>query len=216
MSVPEHTAGTTPEQNRGQVRSDGNTAPTSNSDPTAPTPRADRRAKRLAEAFAREPELVLACLQAAPRGSAQDARVVLAAARAALRQQPRYADLQYHASHAAIACGEYDTAAALLTGALQVNPGYKDALILAARVALLRGKVSAARSYLLTAISQGAVYPDVYVLLGDVWRQEKDFTRARAAYERALELNPNLAPASAALTRLLSETTGEVSDELPA
>lgn len=161
------------------------------------------RARQLAEAFAREPELISACLEGAgPNQPPAQAQAVLAAARLALTSRPDYADLHYHAGYAAVAAVEYETAAELLDGALRLNPDYKDALILAAHVALLRKQHGPAKALLQSALSKGADYPDVHLRLGDACRAEGNWPEARAAYERALALNADLSAARAALATL--------------
>lgn len=175
------------------------------------------RTRQLAEAFAREPELISACLEgASPEQQSTRAQHVLAAARLALTSRPGYADLHYHAGHAALAANEYETAAELLDGALRLNPDYKDALILAAHVALLRAQHGSAKKLLLSALSKGADYPDVHLRLGDACRAEGDWRQARAAYERALSLNANLSAARVALAALPPAGTSGKNDELSA
>jgi tetratricopeptide (TPR) repeat protein len=171
---------------------------------------------RLGAVFSQEPELISACLQGLEQQPPEWTRLVLGAAELALAGQPGYADLYYHASRAALAAGEHETAARLLEQALRVNPGYHDALVLAARVDWQRGQTPAARKHLEAAVRSGADYPDVHVLLGNMYRQEGDWLHARQSYQRALALNAGLPEARAALAELPPTQRGRESHELPA
>jgi tetratricopeptide (TPR) repeat protein len=171
---------------------------------------------RLSAAFAAEPELISACLEGPQQRSADWARTVLAAAELALRQRPHYADLNYHASRAAVAASQFETAARLLVRALCVNPTYHDALVLAARVELQRGRAASATRYLETALTCGADYPDVYLLLGRARQEDHNWAGARQAFEKALELNAGLQEAQAALAALPRPQFGRPGNELPA
>jgi tetratricopeptide (TPR) repeat protein len=162
----------------------------------------DAALRRLAGMFTAEPELVRAFLQDIERQPANKARAVFTAAALAVEQCPQYADLLRYAAEAAVAARELDTAAELVQRALAVNSEYRDALILAGRIELLSGRPEQATRPLERALRDGAAYPDVYVLLGDAYRAQENFARARAAYERALALNPNLAAAHAGLAAL--------------
>jgi tetratricopeptide (TPR) repeat protein len=186
----------------------------------APAPAATQQqnaaVRRLAALFAEEPELVRACLQGIEREPADRARLILAAAQFATKAYPQYADLFYQAGQAAVAVGEYDTAATALVRAVELNPTYNDALILAGRVAIQRRRPEEAETLLLTALQAGADYPDVHMLLGNLWREQEATPRARAAYQRALELNPNLKAAQTALATLDNAASSGKSDELSA
>ncbi|MBP7746486.1 MAG: tetratricopeptide repeat protein [Phycisphaerae bacterium] len=175
-----------------------------------------RRGSNLRVAFGHEPELISACLEGLEASAPERARQILKAAQAALSDFPDYADLHYHASRAALAAGEYETATRLLESALRVNPGYVDALLLAARVALQGHRLADARRHLETARDRGADYPDLHMLMGGVCCKEGNWQAARAEYERALELNANLAEARAALAALRPEPRSGTDDELPA
>ncbi len=179
-------------------------------------PACEPKAQRLAALFVREPELIRACLECIENEPPETIDLILTAAQAAVATCPEYADLCYHSAQAAVCAGRYQAAAALLEGALCINPGYRDALVLAARVALLRGKPAEAKGFLHGALARGAEYPDVHMLIGDVLRGEGDWCAARAAYERALQLNGNLPAARQALAALPSaEARGKI-HELPA
>jgi tetratricopeptide (TPR) repeat protein len=103
------------------------------------SPQADSaRVLTLAQRFAAEPELILACLDPEADTVSPDIGMVLAAALAAVEQRPTYADLKYFAAEAAIRAGRLETAAELLEGALRLNPRYNAALIAAGRVCFLR------------------------------------------------------------------------------
>lgn len=158
--------------------------------------------RRLASLFVAEPELVRAWLQDVGREASERTQLVLAAARVAAEQCPGYADLLRYAAEAALAAGAFDEAAELAERALLLNPGYRDGLALAGRIALLRGRPAQAADLLQRAVDAGAAWPDVHVLLGDAWREQADWTRARAAYARACALNPRLDAARAALAAL--------------
>jgi tetratricopeptide (TPR) repeat protein len=165
-------------------------------------------ARRLAKMFATEPELISACLHGVETQPPTWTQTVLDAALLALAKHPHYADLNYYGSQAAVAAGEYDTAARLLAQALHVNAGYREARVLAGRVALLRQRPQEACAHLETAVALGADFPDVHLLLGDVWRACGNWSRARQSLARALELNAGLAAAGAALAALPpAETT---------
>lgn len=180
----------------------------SSASPTAARP-SSRRVAQLAAAFAQEPELIRACLQDTSTTSHDGAREIFEAARIALRKKPRYADLLYHASQAAICSGDYNSAGDLLEAALDLNPKYRDALILAARVSLMQRNGRGAREMLQRALSCGADYPDVHLLLGDIWRDSGDVDRARRSYDRALQLNQNYDAARSALESLSADTAEE-------
>ena len=182
-----------------------------------PAPAARTRAiAELADAFACEPELILAFLQGIDQETSDRAGIVLAAAQTAAAACPEYADLLYYVGQAAVAARDYAAADAALQRALDLNPGYKDALILAARVALQQRKPRHAAALLEQAVSLGADFPDVHMLLGSAWRELDDRDRARGAYVRACELNPNLTAARAALADLPPVDTSGKSNELPA
>jgi tetratricopeptide (TPR) repeat protein len=176
----------------------------------------DAEEERLARLFAGEPELILACLQALDRGPVADLETILSAAERALKFCPKYADLHYFAARAAMAAGRLDHARDLLVRALQLNPQYNDALILAARVATAQGRQNDALAYLRQALVNGADYADVHLMLGDLWRQRDELTQARQAYQRALNLNVDLAAARQALATLGPVGRCGGTDELPA
>lgn len=184
--------------------------------PVKAAPRQTAAVRHLAALFAEEPELVRACLQGIEREPAERAQLILAAAQLATEAYPEYADLFYQAGQAAVAAGEYDTAATALARAIKLNSTYKDALILAGRVAIQRRRPEEAEALLQTAVRAGADYPDVHVLLGNLWRERGALPRARAAYERALELNGNLKAAQTALATLENTATRGKCDELSA
>ncbi len=176
---------------------------TPHSAPTAPTNApAKQRSCELAEIFAREPELISACLQGIEDEPPGRLRLLLSSVREALRRYPNYADLYYHAGRAALAAGELDQAREFLDRALSIHPGYKDALLLAARVALLSGRPEQTEQLLQRALALGADYPDLHMLRGDAWRRMGDPERARCCYRRALELNGALQAARVALAEL--------------
>lgn len=186
--------------------------------PTSESPSLGNRqaVRQLAARFAQEPELVLACLEGISNDDRGEAKVILEAARVAAAANPDYADLIYAVGRAAVVAGEYETAAIALDHAITINPTYKDALILDARVALRRGQPALAAVRLNAALAEGADYPDVHMLLGDVWTKQGDLPRARAAYERALELNAKLTPARTALAALEPINGSRRCHELPA
>jgi len=175
-----------------------------------------RAIAELADAFAREPELILAFLQGVEHETPDRVAIILAAAQTAATACPDYADLLYYVGQAAVAARDYAAAAAALQRAVELNPGYNDALILAARVALHQDQPSRAVELLERAVSQGADYPDVHVLLGRAWDALGERDRACAACARACELNPSLTAARTALTDLPPTDMSGKSDELPA
>lgn len=160
------------------------------------------RVLSLAQRFAAEPELIMACLDPEAQAITPDIGMVLAAALAAVEQQPKYADLRYYAAEAAIRAGRLELASELLEAALRLNPRYNSALIAAGRVCFLRNDIDGAVRYLDQALANGADYPDVHLLLGDIWRARGDIARAGASYMRALELNAALAEARDRLEKL--------------
>ena len=188
-----------------------------NPPPCGPAPSARTRAiAELADAFACEPELILAFLQGIDQETSDRAGIVLAAAQTAAAARPDYADLLYFVGQAAVAARDYVAADAALYRALELNPDYKDALVLAARVALQQQKPRRAVELLERAVPLGGDFPDVHMLLGSAWRELGDLNRARGAYVRACELNPNLTAARAALADLPPADTSGKSNELPA
>ncbi len=94
----------------------------------------DQIVRRLAGAFTREPELVLACVESSSAQPAVDAHTVVEAGCRALAECPDYADLTYFTAQAAVTAGEYGTAELLSERALELNPSYVDAMLLAARL----------------------------------------------------------------------------------
>lgn len=156
---------------------------------------------QLAREFAAEPELILACLEGIDQ-TGDSAQRLYAAARQAVSLRPTYADLSYCAARAAVAAGDVPGAEHLLQEARRRNPDYLDALVLAGRLALERNAPAEACTWLEHAITSGADYPDVHLLLGDAWRRRENWPRARAAYERALQLKGNLVAARTALAAL--------------
>lgn len=173
-----------------------------------------RPSRRLTALYMQEPELILACLEG--DSATHSAQLVLRAAQAAVQQCPDYADLLYYAARAALKANELSTAEELLARAMELNPRYRDALILGGRVAWLRGTPELALARLERAVAVGADYPDVHVLLGDIRRELGDWSGARLAYERALELNASLATARSGLDALARGRPDGVSHELPA
>ncbi|MFH1746501.1 MAG: tetratricopeptide repeat protein [Planctomycetota bacterium] len=174
---------------------------------------------RLTELFTREPELILAYLEAhEPPADAHNASVdtILAAACQATNQRPTYADIHYYTARAALQANQIATAGELLQTALQLNPHYNDALILMARICAARNEQNAAINYLHHALYNGADYADVHLLLGDLWRQCDQVTLARQAYRRALDLNANLSAARRGLETFTRDIPHGGSHELPA
>lgn len=163
---------------------------------------ATRRATRLADSFAAEPELIRACIEDVAQAPPDVARTVLEAARRALAQCPKYADLHYHAAQAAVTAGDLATAAELLNDALHINATYRDALVLAGEVALRLERWTEADRYLTCALQAGADYPDVHVLFAELWRRQGRLQRAAESYRRALRQNPRLSAAQAGLAAL--------------
>ena len=110
---------------------------------TIPNPHSNGHVRQLADAFAREPELILACLEGLEPESPPAAQRILAAACQALTRHPDYADLNYFTSRAAIVAQDHELAETLLRRALEINPGYKDAALWVARLAQVRARSNA-------------------------------------------------------------------------
>ena len=168
----------------------------------AARPNTRARTRSLARQFANEPELVLAYLESPDGGSPPETETIWAAARLAVGERPDYADLLYFAGHAALQADRPAQARGLLERALELNPRYVAALILAARAAMVQGESDEALEYLRRAVFNGADYADVHVMLGNLWRERDEVTRAKDAYRHALRINAELVSARANLVAL--------------
>src|SRR5262249_13308652 len=122
----------------------------------------------LAQQFAQEPELILACVESLADGAGPGLEAILAASERAARGRRNYADLHYFAGRAAAQAGADDRALQFLETAIEMNPRYRDALILAARIHHRRGDLQRAAQRIEQALSLGADYPDVHLLHGNI------------------------------------------------
>lgn len=102
---------------------------------------------------------------------------------------------------------------ALLTRAVTVRPRWGSALVALAEHELASGDRATARTHFEAAISQDARDANAHVGLGRVLAVEGDDERAEAAYQRALEIVPNLGTAQIALGEL-DESRGRIEDAL--
>lgn len=164
--------------------------------------------RSLAARFAREPELIQAFVETVD-DAGEALRPVWRAVQEAVDSYPPYAELYYFAAKAALRLGRVDEANRLLQRALEQNPKYVDALILGARVQSSLGQAGAAIDLLHRALQSGGDYPDVHTLLGQLQLRRNERELARAAFERALRLNPKLTEARKHLEELAGATSRE-------
>ena len=162
----------------------------------------------LSKMLAAEPELIQSLLEGGNGPPSAQADFVLRAACQAAAARPKNAELHYYAARGAWLAEQLELAEQLLSQALAVRPRHVPALVLMGKVLHRRRAIERAIACLTSAVSSGAEYPDVYVELGQLWRQTGDAIRARTAFNRALELNPNFKAARDAVAELATTESG--------
>ncbi len=163
----------------------------------------ERDLERLSDAILAEPDFVEAILSVPE--SEVDSEVFSAMAsilEKALQKRPEYADLHYHCGVVYRRIGQSQDAIRHAEEAVRINPRYVNALILLAQLYGQTDRLSAGIERLEQAIAAGGDYPDVHYLIGQLYQSSGDLHRARAAYERALDLNQQYQAARDALSSL--------------
>ncbi len=122
----------------------------------------------------------------------------------ALERQPEHAELHFHCGRVLERLGRHDEAINRNERAVKLDPRFTRALIELGRLYHRTDRNADAATRLEQAVAAGAEYPDVYFMLGNVYRQGGEVTRARDAYEHALDLNGSFAAARNALAALSS------------
>ncbi|MDP3069720.1 MAG: tetratricopeptide repeat protein [Opitutaceae bacterium] len=103
--------------------------------------------------------------------------------------------------------GDYARAVEQLRRALELNPGLQPAHRELAMCLMELGQHAAAKDALIDALKLDATDAWSFVVLGNLYaKHEKDFARARAFFERALQLKPGDAWALNALATALAES----------
>ena len=158
--------------------------------------------------FRDEPELILAMLEGDEGAPPAHADLVLRAACEASASAPQNADLHYYAARAAWLAERLELAEQLLEQAVKSDANHVAALVLLGKVLHRRHAIDRAIACLTSAVRSGADYPDVHAELGHLWRKTGQSGRARDAYGRALQLNPNFKAAREAMTALATIESG--------
>ncbi|MGE0480662.1 MAG: tetratricopeptide repeat protein [Phycisphaerae bacterium] len=176
--------------------------------PTGGLRRAAPAARSLADEVTDDPELITALIGAPdPARPAAMEHEVFELIRDALARCPDRADLHYRAAEAAFHAGRIAESHHLVRAALRINPAFTAARILAARVLALRGEIDAALRHVEHALAAGVDYADVHTLHGQLLARRGAAGAARAAFERALRLNPALNAARSGLAALAGDAT---------
>jgi tetratricopeptide (TPR) repeat protein len=123
-----------------------------------------------------------------------------------VRQRPGDAEALMARARARLEAGDPATALAAVRDALAVAPGRPDLYQLQAIVAARLGDAGAALEACQLALRIDAGLVQVWLELGRLEEQRENWTGARAAYERAIDLLPTYREASLALADLLRRT----------
>jgi len=171
---------------------------------SASEPLLDRTAiEKLGEIISREPDFVDAFLSLPASEVDREVFSTLAATlEHALARHPEYADLHYHCGAVYRRLGKNAAAVEHAEQAIRINPRYVRALMLLAVLYRQSNRPSDGVQRLEEAIRRGGDYADVHYMLGRLYQKAGQSTRAREAFERALELNRSFQPARAALNCL--------------
>lgn len=162
-----------------------------------------RAIEQLSAAIIKEPEFVEAFLSLPETEVDAEVFATLAAVlEEALHRHPEYADLHYHCGAIYQRMGRHRQAVRHAERAVELNGNYVNALILLAGLYGQTDEWAAGVQRLEQAVRAGADYPDVHYLMGRLFQSSGELNRARAAYERALELKRDYAAAREALAAL--------------
>jgi predicted O-linked N-acetylglucosamine transferase (SPINDLY family) len=129
----------------------------------------------------------------------------------ALALRPESAPAAYNVANALKALGRAEEAKAYFLKALELDPGFADALTNLGNLWRDEGDLDEALGCHLKASALTPRSAQVHVNLGHVLRDRGDATAARAAFEVALELDPD--DATAALCRCMAELPMTYRDE---
>ena len=153
-----------------------------------------------------------------------DSEKATAAIDKAISINPNHAPSLIFQADAAIDREQYSAAELLIRKVLQVNPRHQEAFALMAVLAHIRGKYDIESKMRDTALSSWGDNPRVDHLIGLKLSQKYRFDEGRKYQQRALEMDPNYAPASFQLAqdllRLGNDEVGwklakDVADEDP-
>jgi len=159
--------------------------------------------RQLADYVAAEPDFVDAFL-ALPETDADGPlfNLLVGVLRAALAAHAGRADLHLHLSRALQRVGQTEPAVHHARKATEVNPRYVQAFVQLARLHAGADRVAEALEAAQQAIACGGDWPDVHLLVAELMKRCDAMDGAAEHLRRALQLNPNYAPAAEALTSL--------------
>lgn len=163
----------------------------------------DSQIQQLARYVSHEPDFLEALLVLPP--SAADAllfQTLLNVTKAAMAQNPAYADLHLYCSRIYQRLGRETEAIREAFQAVHCNPNYKQALAHLAKMEARQGQDESAIEHLHQAFASGADWPDLHCLAGEILTKFRRNEQARIHLRRALELNANYDRAAQALAAL--------------
>ncbi len=127
-----------------------------------------------------------------------------------LKLEPRYLPAQLELARLSLLANRPGDALAFTGHVLATEPRNADAILLKARALMMQGDVAAAEQTMKVLAASFPNSPVVQAQLGTLYFQKRDFSAARAAYERALKSDPVNLEALTELTNLdFSEKKGE-------
>ncbi len=159
--------------------------------------------RELSEIIEAEPDFVDAFLSIrAPEVDEGVFALLLETLRVALERQPEHAELHYHCGRVLDRLGRRADAIDENERAVELDPSFTRALIELAKLYSATDRTADATTRLEQAVHAGAEYADVYYLLGNLYRDQGEVSRARGAYRRALAINGGYEAAQKALAEL--------------
>ncbi len=114
----------------------------------------------------------------------------------------------------ALAQNDRKAAEAGLRQAIALRPEQTTSYMVLAQVQIGANRIADAIATLKQCTAQAPAFPGAYVLLGVLLDQQKDHAASRAAYEKAIELDPRLPDALNNLAYLLSERFNDLDKAL--
>jgi len=125
------------------------------------------------------------------KGNYQEAQVLF---QESAGKQPENSEIQFHLGMASYMMGQKEKARAAFQEALKGSTDFQGKQEAQRRLALLAddGSVQLSREQLATMLKEQPNDPMARVRLGDAYEKEKDFPKAAAEYEKALQMNPKL------------------------